>query len=77
MKKSTHTHAAYTWLALHSAQVGALNNAFKFRRLFATYDTTKTGRVQIEDFRNMAEQFGMQLDDDSLLALFNVRRPGW
>lgn len=38
-----------------------------------------TGRVHYEDFRNMAEQFGMQLDDDSLLALFYVYDPegGW
>lgn len=37
------------------------------------YDTEKTGQVHYEDFRNMAETFGMQLDDDSLLALFKVR----
>lgn len=37
------------------------------------YDKQKTGHVHYEDFRNMAEQFGMQLDDDSLLALYMVR----
>jgi hypothetical protein len=39
------------------------------------YDTDATGRVHYEDFRNMAEQFGMQLDDDSLLALYNIYDP--
>mmetsp|Transcript_37730 Transcript_37730/g.84079 ORF Transcript_37730/g.84079 Transcript_37730/m.84079 type:complete len:375 (+) Transcript_37730:126-1250(+) len=51
------------------------NNAFKFRKLFQMYDHNKTGQVHYEDFRNMCEQFGMQLDDDSLLALFYVYDP--
>jgi len=51
------------------------NNAFKFRKLFQMYDKDKSGRVHYEDFRNMAEQFGMQLDDDSLLALYMVYDP--
>ncbi len=28
-------------------------------------------QIEIEDFREMSESFGMQLDDDSLLALFS------
>lgn len=39
------------------------------------YDKEGTGLVHYEDFRNMAEQFGMQLDDDSLLALYMVYDP--
>ena len=34
-----------------------------------------SGRVHFEDFRNMAETFGMQLDDDSLMALYFVYDP--
>ncbi|PNH10163.1 putative calmodulin-like protein 6 [Tetrabaena socialis] len=48
------------------------NNAFRMRKLFKMYDNTDTGRVHFEDFRNMAETFGMQLDDDSLMALYFV-----
>jgi hypothetical protein len=33
------------------------------------------GQVEIEDFRVITESFGMQLDDDSLLALFSRVRP--
>ena len=33
-------------------------------------------QVGIEDFRVMTEAAGMQLDDDSLLALFSRVRPG-
>lgn len=29
-------------------------------------------KIQLEDFRMMTESFGMQLDDDSLLALFSI-----
>ncbi len=50
----------------------ALSVCSQFRKLFQMYDKEKTGSVHVEDFRNMAEQFGMQLDDDSLLALYNV-----
>lgn len=32
-------------------------------------------QIGIEDFRVMTESFGMQLDDDSLLALFSRVRP--
>lgn len=32
-------------------------------------------QIGIEDFRVMSESFGMQLDDDSLLALFSRVRP--
>ncbi len=51
------------------------NNAFRMRKLFKMYDKTDTGRVHFEDFRNMAETFGMQLDDDSLMALYFVYDP--
>lgn len=33
------------------------------------------GQIQLEDFRMMTESFGMQLDDDSLLALYHVYDP--
>jgi Ca2+-binding EF-hand superfamily protein len=51
------------------------NNGFKFRKLFQMFDKNKTGQVHYEDFRNMCETFGMQLDDDCLLALFYVYDP--
>ncbi|GIL87642.1 hypothetical protein Vretimale_14675 [Volvox reticuliferus] len=51
------------------------NNAFRMRKLFKMYDKHDTGRVHYEDFRNMAETFGMQLDDDSLMALYFVYDP--
>lgn len=51
------------------------NNAFKMRRLFKMYDEGNTGRIHFEDFRMMGESFGMQLDDDSLLALYHVYDP--
>ena len=51
------------------------NNAFKFRKLFQMFDKGKTGQVHYEDFRNMCETFGMQLDDDLLLALCCVYDP--
>lgn len=51
------------------------NNAFRTRRLFKMYDKEGTGRVHFEDFRNMCEAFGMQLDDDSLMALYYVYDP--
>lgn len=49
----------------------ANNNAFKLRKLFKMWDSTGSGRIYIEDFRVMTESVGMQLDDDSLLALFS------
>ncbi|GFH06208.1 flagellar associated protein, partial [Haematococcus lacustris] len=59
-----------------TAKMGNNNdNAFRFRRLFQAFDTAKTGKVHFEDFRNMSEQFGMQLDDDSLLAMLHVYDP--
>ncbi|GIL66729.1 hypothetical protein Vafri_20218, partial [Volvox africanus] len=51
------------------------NNAFRMRRLFKRYDKHDTGRVHFEDFRNMAETFGMQLYDDSPMALYFVYDP--
>ena len=60
----------------HFIQAGNQNNnAFKFRKLFQMFDKGKTGRVHYEDFRNSCETLGMQLDDDSLLALFAVYDP--
>jgi hypothetical protein len=32
-------------------------------------------QIHFEDFRMMGESFGMQLDDDSLLALYHVYDP--
>ncbi|KAK9915516.1 hypothetical protein WJX75_000165 [Coccomyxa subellipsoidea] len=49
----------------------ANNNAFKLRKLFAMTDTQKTGLIDVEDFRVVTESYGMQLDDDSILALFS------
>lgn len=34
-----------------------------------------TLKIHYEDFRMFSESFGMQLDDDSLLALFYVHDP--
>jgi Ca2+-binding EF-hand superfamily protein len=51
------------------------NNAFRVRKLFLVYDKEKTGLVNYEDFRQMCESFGMQLDDDSLLALYCIFDP--
>ena len=47
----------------------------QMRKLFKMYDKTDTGRVHFEDVRMFGESFGMQLDDDSLLALYNVYDP--
>eukprot|EP01023_Acetabularia_acetabulum_P040624 TRINITY_DN3938_c0_g2_i1.p1 TRINITY_DN3938_c0_g2~~TRINITY_DN3938_c0_g2_i1.p1 ORF type:complete len:367 (-),score=55.95 TRINITY_DN3938_c0_g2_i1:238-1338(-) len=56
-----------------SAKLGnSNNNAFRMRRLFKMYDQEQSGMITIEDFRMMMESFGIQLDDDSLLALFYV-----
>ncbi|KAL6782161.1 FAP252 [Auxenochlorella protothecoides x Auxenochlorella symbiontica] len=44
--------------------------AFKLRKLFKRYDMHKTGFAHIEEFRVTMEAFGIQLDNDSLLALF-------
>eukprot|EP00884_Botryococcus_braunii_P009611 jgi/Botrbrau1/18651/Bobra.0367s0087.1 len=55
-----------------AGKIGNANdNAFKLRKLFKMYDTDRSGQVNIEDFRVITESFGMQLDDDSLLALFS------
>lgn len=51
------------------------DNAFKIRKLFLKFDKEGTGMVHYEDLRQMCESFGMQLDDDSLLALFYVYDP--
>jgi len=59
-----------------AAKLGNANdNAFKMRRLFRMYDEGRTGEIQIEDLRMSMEAFGIQLDDDSLLALFCVYDP--
>lgn len=51
------------------------DNAFRLRKLFLAHDTSKSGLVHYEDLRQMCESFGMQLDDDSLLALYYVYDP--
>ncbi|KAJ9530395.1 hypothetical protein QJQ45_000767 [Haematococcus lacustris] len=51
------------------------DNAFRLRKLFLAHDTSKSGLVHFEDLRQMCESFGMQLDDDSLLALYYVYDP--
>ncbi|KAF5832469.1 hypothetical protein DUNSADRAFT_11636 [Dunaliella salina] len=51
------------------------NNAFRLRKLFLAHDVHNTGLVHVEDLRQMCESFGMQLDDDSLLALYHVYDP--
>ena len=59
-----------------AAKLGNANdNAFKMRRLFKMYDEEATGEIQIEDLRMMMESFGIQLDDDSLLALYCIYDP--
>eukprot|EP00775_Hariotina_reticulata_P006099 gene6099-6337_t len=59
-----------------SAKLGNNNdNAFKMRKLFKMYDKQETGMIHFEDFRMFSESFGMQLDDDSLLALYHVYDP--
>jgi hypothetical protein len=50
----------------------ANDNAFKMRRLFKMYDEEATGYTHLDDLRMMMETFGIQLDDDSLLALYYV-----
>jgi hypothetical protein len=50
----------------------ANDNAFKMRRLFKMYDVEATGTIHLDDLRMMMETFGIQLDDDSLLALYHV-----
>jgi hypothetical protein len=50
---------------------GTGDNAFRLRALFRRYDVAGTGRVSLEDFRQMGEAFGLQLGDDALLALFS------
>mmetsp|Transcript_8149 Transcript_8149/g.20349 ORF Transcript_8149/g.20349 Transcript_8149/m.20349 type:complete len:358 (-) Transcript_8149:41-1114(-) len=51
------------------------DNAFRLRKLFLAHDASKSGLVHFEDLRQMCESFGMQLDDDSLLALYYVYDP--
>jgi Ca2+-binding EF-hand superfamily protein len=51
------------------------DNAFRIRKLFLAWDAKNTGMIHFEDLRQMCESFGMQLDDDSLLALFYVYDP--
>eukprot|EP00878_Enallax_costatus_P035636 GHUV01039820.1.p1 GENE.GHUV01039820.1~~GHUV01039820.1.p1 ORF type:complete len:188 (+),score=77.77 GHUV01039820.1:629-1192(+) len=59
-----------------SAKLGNNNdNAFKLRKLFKMYDKRDEGMIHFEDFRMFTEAFGMQLDDDSLLALYYVYDP--
>ncbi|KAF8071076.1 elmoA [Scenedesmus sp. PABB004] len=59
-----------------SAKLGNSNdNAFKLRKLFKMYDKKEAGLIHYEDFRMFSESFGMQLDDDSLLALYHVYDP--
>ena len=56
-----------------AAKLGNANdNAFKMRRLFKMYDKQATGQIHLEDLRMMMETFGIQLDDDSLLAIYHV-----
>jgi Ca2+-binding EF-hand superfamily protein len=56
-----------------AAKLGNANdNAFKMRRLFKMYDADGSGRIHLDDLRMMMESFGIQLDDDSLLALYHV-----
>uniref|UniRef100_A0A383VS12 EF-hand domain-containing protein n=1 Tax=Tetradesmus obliquus TaxID=3088 RepID=A0A383VS12_TETOB len=59
-----------------SAKLGNNNdNAFKMRKLFKMYDKKEVGMIHFEDFRMFSESFGMQLDDDSLLAMYHVYDP--
>lgn len=51
------------------------DNAFRIRKLFLAWDARNTGMIHYEDLRQMCESFGMQLDDDHLLALFSVYDP--
>lgn len=51
------------------------DNAFRIRKLFLAWDKDNTGMVHLEDLRQMCESFGMQLDDDSILALYYVYDP--
>lgn len=51
------------------------DNAFRIRKLFLAWDKKNSGMVHYEDLRQMCESFGMQLDDDSLLALYCVYDP--
>ncbi len=51
------------------------DNAFRIRKLFLAWDKKSSGLIHYEDLRQMCESFGMQLDDDSLLALFYVYDP--
>jgi Ca2+-binding EF-hand superfamily protein len=56
-----------------AAKLGNANdNAFKMRRLFKMYDADASGCIHLDDLRMMMESFGIQLDDDSLLALYHV-----
>lgn len=58
------------------AKIGNSNdNAYRIRKLFMAWDQNKSGMVHFEDMRQVCESFGMQLDDDSLLALYHVYDP--
>lgn len=57
---------------LSAKLANANDNAFKMRRLFKMYDATGSGLIHLDDLRMMMETFGIQLDDDSLLALYHV-----
>lgn len=60
-----------------AAKLGNANdNAFKMRRLFKMYDADGSGRIHLDDLRMMMESVGIQLDDDSLLALYYVYDKG-
>lgn len=54
----------------------ANDNAFKMRRLFKMYDEAGSGYIHLDDLRMMMESVGVQLDDDSLLALYHVYDKG-
>lgn len=51
------------------------DNAFRIRKLFLKFDKDESGMVHYEDLRQMCESFGIQLDDDSLLALYYIYDP--
>ncbi|KAK9805071.1 hypothetical protein WJX73_000088 [Symbiochloris irregularis] len=51
------------------------DNAFKLRKVFKMWDIDHCGTIGTEDFRMMTESVGIQLDDDSLLAVFRRYDP--
>eukprot|EP00798_Chlamydomonas_sp_ICE-L_P013486 gene13486-19344_t len=60
---------------MEAKQGNSNDNAFRIRTLFLKWDKDSSGMVHYEDLRQMCESFGMQLDDDSLLALFYIYDP--